>query len=113
MTYRDTVTGYHSEKSGHITLTRWDGATMLDTRAEVIHRYRTNEGDGYAVMFSLPKNRFIVGYSLGDGMLFRGCLIQTDSKYEASQTAKNEASFWIDRDDEDSQQFDYEQSLED
>ena len=64
------VTGYTRNRKGSISLTRWDGSTMLDCRSEVIRQFRDGS---IALMFRLTNGRFIVGYALGDdGMLFRG-----------------------------------------
>ena len=70
---RRDITGYVKFKRDHFWLTTWAGGTMLDCRSEVVERFWNG---GLALMFRLPKRRFIVGYALGDdGMLFRGELI--------------------------------------
>jgi len=51
----------------------------------------------------------VAGYSLGEGMLFRGELCYANE--DAEGRARAVAEYWIDRDAEDEQQFDYEQSL--
>ena len=69
------VTGYTVFDGRDIRLTTWCGATMLACRTEVVEQY----WDGsFALLFRLTRGRFIVGYSLGDGMLFRGELIEDD-----------------------------------
>lgn len=63
------VTGYTSLDGDQITLQTWCGQTVLDCRTTVIERYHNG---AFALVFRLRKRRFIAGYALGDGMLFRG-----------------------------------------
>jgi len=81
-----SVTGYTRNRHGEITLTTWCGQTMLDCRCEVVERYWS---DSLAIMFRLPRGRFIVGYALGDhGMLFRGDLLTDCDEDEARDMAR-------------------------
>ena len=88
---RRDITAYIKFKRGHYWLTSWAGGTKLDCRSEVIERF----WDGsLALMFRLPKGRFIVGYALGDdGMLFRGELIDgcddDDARHHAIMLSQN------------------------
>jgi hypothetical protein len=67
------VTGYTRQRHGLISLTRWDGSTMLACRSEIVREYH---GGSLAMMFRLTNNRVLIGFALGnDGMLFRGELI--------------------------------------
>ena len=71
--YGHNVTSYTRQQNGHISLTRWDGSTMLACRSEIVREHL----DGSIVlMFRLTHGRFVVGYALSDdGMLFRGELL--------------------------------------
>ena len=95
-----SVTGYTRNIHGDIMLTTWCGQTMLDCRCEVVERYWT---DSLALMFRLPRWRFIVGYALADhGMLFRGELLtdadEDDARYMARQLSDQFAE--LDAEDE-------------
>ena len=96
---RRDVTAYLKYKRGHYWLTSWAGGTKLDCRSEVVERF----WDGsLALMFRLPRGRFIVGYALGDdGMLFRGELIdgcdEDDARHHCVMVSKN----WAELDAED------------
>ena len=73
---------------------------MLDCRSEVVERFWNG---GLALMFRLPRGRFIVGYGLGDdGMLFRG---RTDRplrpRTRPATTALMVANNWMEVDAED------------
>ena len=93
---RRDITGYVKFKRGHFWLATWAGGTMLDCRSEVIERFWNG---GLALMFRLPKGRFIVGYSLGDdGMLFRGELIDGCSEDQARQHCTMVADNWMELD---------------
>ncbi len=78
------VTGYTKLVDGEIQLSTWCGKTMLASRSEVVERFWSGS---LALMFRLPRGRFIVGYSLGDGMLFRGELITKCDEDEARRHA--------------------------
>ncbi len=79
------LTAYTKVRAGRLTLTTWCGKTMLACRSEDAAAY----ADGsLAVVFSLAKGRFIVGYALAeDGMLFRGELLTGCSVEEARRAA--------------------------
>ena len=96
---RRDITGYVKVKRGHFWLTRWGSGTMLDCRSEVVERFWNG---GLALMFRLPKGRFIVGYALGDdGMLFRGELIDHWLKTRPATTARWWPNNWMELDAED------------
>jgi hypothetical protein len=96
---RRDITGYLRFKRGHYWLTTWAGGTMLDCRSEVVERFWNG---GLALLFRLPKGRFIVGYSLGDdGMLFRGELIDHCTEDEARHHCTMVANNWMELDAED------------
>jgi hypothetical protein len=95
------VTGYTRLRDGQISLTRWDGSTMLGYRSEVVREYYNGS---IALVFRLTNNRFIVGYALGDdGMLFRGELLTDCDEDRAKHEALALAEYWseIDAEDED------------
>jgi len=94
------VTGYTRHQNGCISLTRWNGGTMVGCRSQVIRQF----WDGSIVlMFCLTHGRFIVGYALGDdGMLFRGELLTDCDDDRARHEALELAGYWsgIDVEDE-------------
>ncbi len=94
------VTGYTRNRNGCISLTRWDGSTMLGCRSQYIHKF----SDGsLALVFRMTHGRFLVGYALGDdGMLFRGELLTDCSNERAIQEALALTDYWsgIDAEDE-------------
>lgn len=103
---RRHVTGYTKLVHGDITLQTWCGQTMLACRSEVIERYWSGS---VALMFRLPRGRFIVGYALADdGMLFRGELVDDCTDNEARDTALRLADEWAERDAEDEAAFNAE-----
>jgi hypothetical protein len=96
---RRDVTGYVKFKRNHFWLTTWaGGTTMLDCRSEVVGRYWNG---GLALMFRLPRGRFIVGYVIdgdGDGSLFRGELIDHCDADEARRHCQMVADNWAEVD---------------
>ena len=93
---RRDITGYIKFKRGHFWLTTWAGGTMLDCRSEVVERYWNG---GLALMFRLPKGRYIVGYALGDdGMLFRGELIDRLRRKRSPRHCRMVAENWAELD---------------
>jgi len=97
------VTGYTRQENGDIQLSTWCGQVMLACRSEVVERYWS---DSLALMFRLPRGRFIVGYSLGMGMLFRGeLLIGTEA--DARSMARQVADQFAELDAEDELNIDY------
>ncbi len=95
-----SVTGYTRNVHGDIVLTTWCGQTMLECRCEVVERFWSGS---MALMFRLPRGRFIVGYALADhGMLFRGELFtdgdEDDARYMARQLSDHFAE--LDAEDE-------------
>jgi hypothetical protein len=93
------VTAYARHREGCLSLTRWDGSTMLACRSEVVRKFH----DGSIVlMFRLAHHRFIVGYALGDdGMLFRGKLLTNRDANDANREALAIAEHWMEIDAED------------
>jgi hypothetical protein len=109
------VTGYTGGRY-HTVLKSWDGRTILDARARVVGTYRTEDGESCALVFALPRGRYVVGYALGlDGMLFRGELRDEpdDDDSEADRAARDVAERWIERDAEDSESDDESESDDD
>lgn len=105
------VFGYVKLKDGKRTLTDWYGKkTILDCRS---HRVDTYLNDGWSIseclVFMLAKGRFVVGYSLGDGCLFRGEYFTPqyhgtpldDAEYHAREVCR----CWIEKDQEDDNEF--------
>ena len=94
------VTAYTRHNQGQISLTRWDGETMLASRSQVVREHRDGS---ISLMFCLTNERYIVGYALGDdGMLFRGELLTGCDEHEARHEAMELAEYWagIDAEDE-------------
>jgi hypothetical protein len=52
------ITGYVKQHRDGYQLTRWDGGTMLSCRYEVVKTFWCG---ALALMFRLPKGKFIVG----------------------------------------------------
>jgi hypothetical protein len=97
--YGRNVTGYTQLRSGCLSLTRWDGDTMLGCRSEIVREYHDGS---IAVVFRLTNNRFVVGYALGnDGMLFRGELLINADEDQARHEALDLAEYWSEIDAED------------
>ena len=79
---------------------------MLRTRSEVVERFWNG---CLALMFRLPRGRFIVGYALGDdGMLFRGELIDNCTDDDARRHALRLSDNWAELDAEDEAAFEAE-----
>jgi hypothetical protein len=98
--YQRNVTGYTRQRNGSISLSRWDGTTMMDCRNEVIRQFHDGS---IAMIFRLTHGRFIVGYALGaDAMLFRGELLSDCDFDRARHEAFTLADYWsgIDTEDE-------------
>ena len=94
-----SVTGYTRNVHGDITLTTWCGQTMLDCRCEVVERFWSGS---LALMFRLPRGRFIVGYALADhGMLFRGELLTAGDEDDARTMARQLSDHFAELDAED------------
>ncbi len=93
------ITAYTKRQNGQLALTTWCGETMLACRSEVVDRYAD---DSLALIFRLPRGRFIVGYALAaDGMLFRGELETDCSDEEAQRMARQLADCFAELDAED------------
>jgi hypothetical protein len=92
------LTAYTSKRLGRICLTRWDGSTMLACRSEIVREYQDGST---ALMFGMTHGRFIVGYALGDGMLFRGELVTDCHEEDARREAITIAEHWMEIDAED------------
>lgn len=96
-----SITGYTTLVDGEIQLSTWCGKTTLASRCEVVERFWLGT---LALMFRLPRGRFIVGYALADnGMLFRGELLTGCDEDEARRHALmvSECFAQLDVDDED------------
>ena len=94
------VTAYTRHRNGSISLTRWNGSTMLACRNEVIRQFHDGS---IALVFRLTNRHFVVGYALGnDGMLFRGELLSDSDSDRARHEAFTLADHWsgIDTEDE-------------
>jgi hypothetical protein len=97
--YGHNVTGYTRLRKGCLSLTRWDGGTMLACRSEVVREYHDGS---IALVFRLTNGRFLVGYALGnDGMLFRGELLTDTDDDRACHDALELAGYWSQIDTED------------
>lgn len=97
------ITGYTKRDRYGIRLQTWCGKTMLGCRCEIVERYWSGS---LALMFRLPRGRFIVGYALGEnGMLFRGELIDDCTDEEARRQAAYLAEFFSDIDAADEEAF--------
>lgn len=102
------ITGYTKLVDGEIHLSTWCGKSMLASRSEVVERFWSGS---LALMFRLPRGRFIVGYALGDdGMLFRGELLTNSDEDEARRHALMVAECFADLDAEDEEAFAAEQA---
>ena len=79
------ITGYTKLVDGDIHLSTWCGKPMMASRSEVVERFWSGS---LALMFRLPRGRFIVGYALSEnGMLFRGELLRNCNEDEARRHA--------------------------
>jgi hypothetical protein len=93
------IAAYSRLRDGCLTLTRWDGSTMLACRSEVVREFHDAS---IALIFRLPNGRFIVGFALGnDGMLFRGELLTDCDDEDAGREALAIAQHWMEIDLED------------
>ena len=102
------VTGYTKLVDGKIHLSTWCGKTTLASRCEVVERFWSGS---LALMFRLPRGRFIVGYALGDdGMLFRGEMLTNCDEDEARRHALMISECFAQLDAEDEESFAIEQA---
>jgi hypothetical protein len=100
------ITGYLKYKCSHYWLTTWSGGTMLECRSEVVERFWNGS---LALIFRLPKGRFLVGYGLGDdGMLFRGELIDGCNEDDARRHAIMLSQNWAEVDQMDEEEAELE-----
>ena len=98
-----SITSYTQLVDGEIHLSTWCGQTMLACRSEIVERYWS---DSLALMFRLPRGRFIVGYALGDsGMLFRGELLTDCEEDDARSMARDLSDRFAELDAEDEEAF--------
>lgn len=107
-----SLTGYTKLVGGEIHLSTWCGKTMLACRSEIVERYWSGS---LALMFRLPRGRFIVGYALAEsGMLFRGELLIDCDGDDARSTARCFADRFAEIDAEDEEAFlaEYEETAE-
>ena len=98
------IAAYTTRRNGELVLTTWCGATMLACRSSVIETFWN---EAFAVLFRLANQRFIVGYSLGEGMLFRGELL-VDCTEDAKHKAMKLSDYWAEVDADDEAQFEDE-----
>lgn len=102
------ISGYLN-KSG--SLDRWNGLQLLSAARYVqFAEYWHDFHEPVACGWKLKGDRWIVGYALGDGMLFRGELADCDDESDAKRQATNLAAYWseIDREDEERDQEEME-----
>lgn len=79
------ITGYTKLVDSEIHLATWCGKTTLSSRSEVVERFWSGS---VALLFRLPRGRWIVGYALAaTGMLFRGELLTNCDEDEARRHA--------------------------
>ena len=98
-----SITGYTKLVTSGIDLKTLCGQTMLGSRSEVVERFWSGS---LALMFRLPRGRFIVGYALGEnGMLFRGELLTNCGEDEARRHALMVAECFAQLDAEDEEAF--------
>ena len=98
-----SVTGYTKLVRGGIDLATWCGKTTLASRCDVVERFWSGS---LALLFRLPRGRFIVGYALGDeGMLFRGDLLTNCDETEARRHALMLADCFAQLDAEDEEEL--------
>lgn len=115
---RQDIAGYLKLKRGEssprravreteICLTGWKGHVILDCRGLAVTRdLRAPDGPTYCCAFQLTHDRWIIGYALGNGMLFRGELRRgiTDLP-DAIRDAEGIAEYWEGIDYEDELEF--------
>jgi hypothetical protein len=88
---------------GH--LQDWHGNRLGWRLFSIVEQYLTWEGDRADAVVLISEHRkplYAGGYSLGDGMLFRGGVVGFD-KDEAPQQAREESEYWSARDQEDAE----------
>ena len=101
------VTGYTKLVDNDIHLSTWCGKPMMASRSEVVERFWSGT---LALMFRLPRGRFIVGYALGEtGMLFRGEFLTGCNEEEARRHAHMVAECFAQLDAEDEEDFNSEE----
>ena len=102
-----SITGYTKLVDGEIQLSSWNGQTTLASRSEIVERFWSGT---LALIFRLPKSRYIVGYAFGDdGMLFRGELLSNCDEDEARRHALMISDCVAELDAEDEEDFAAEQ----
>ena len=98
-----SITGYTKSLGKQIHLTSWCGKTTLASRCEIVERFWSGS---LALMFRLPRGRFIVGYALSETeMLFRGELLTGCDEDEARRHALMVAECFAQLDAEDEEQL--------
>ena len=100
------ITGYTRHEGNEISLTTWCGKTTIASRCEIVERYWSGT---MALMFRLTKGKFIVGFSLGEGMLFRGELLSESDETYARQMARMISENFSDLDAEDEENVDHDE----
>jgi hypothetical protein len=99
------IAAYTTRRNGQLVLTTWCGATMLACRSSVIETFWTG---AFVVLFRLARRRFIVGFSLGEGMLFRGELLLDCTEDDAKAKAMELSDYCADIDADDEAEFEDE-----
>lgn len=103
-----SITGYTILVNGDIHLSTWCGKTTLASRCEIVERFWSGS---LALLFRLPRGRFIVGYALGDdGMLFRGELLTDCDEDDVRRHALMISDCFSDLDADDEEAFAAEQA---
>lgn len=98
------VAGYVTRlPGGRARMSRWSGETMLECRFVTVADYKDGAFAGY---FALPRGRFVAGYGLGDGMIFRG-EIGRGSEANARDETAEQVECW-DRKDREAEEEDVE-----
>jgi len=104
------VSGYLGKRD---QLQSWCGRTMMDCRSERFGEYRTDcDDDTFGVVYFLTRGRAIVGYCLGVGMLFRGELVEIESREDAIRQCEAECEYWLNIDHDDYERDQAEQMAE-
>lgn len=98
-----SITGYTKSVGKQIHLTSWCGTTTLAARCEIVERFWSGT---LALIFRLPKRRWVVGYALAEnGMLFRGELLTDSDVDEARRHALMVAECFSQLDAEDEERL--------
>ena len=98
------ITAYTRQNGNHINLTTWCGKEIISGRCEVVEQYWSG---AMALMFRLPRGKYVAGYALGEnGMLFRGELLTDADETDAKLMARMISDNFSEMDAEDEENFD-------